>query len=454
MNLAIENIGTVKKADIQFNGLAVIAGENDSGKSTVGKLLFSIVKAINRYEQDLSENKSQTVKKQLEKLYFKIRNSVNFLKEEKVKNEFHPGYFAKQLEPYLSKQPTLFAWDHSDEISQLFARKLACFEHLDEETEAFTRKALDEIKHSILQEERKEDLIKRALSKVFFSEFYFELSTKGSPFPSTIKFSEGENKIFDIEIKENSIASFVLHDALSFNDVTFVETPVVLQMYDVISFAETLLEVENEETRIRAMQRPKISLHIKDLVSKLENARYFAKTLFQDQLPIHDTLRNISDIVNGQFAFEKEDKDFFFHKQFPDESQFKVRSVNTASGIKSFGILQLLLQANILDDRSLLIIDEPENHLHPKWQVEYARLIVELVKNEINVMVSSHSPYMIQALKFFSEKAGIKEKVNYYLAELDEKEGLSEIKDVTHDLNKIFLKLAEPLQDLVWKKSY
>jgi DNA repair ATPase RecN len=37
-NLTIENVSIIKQAKIALNGLTVIAGENDTGKSTVGKL--------------------------------------------------------------------------------------------------------------------------------------------------------------------------------------------------------------------------------------------------------------------------------------------------------------------------------------------------------------------------------------------------------------------------------
>jgi predicted ATPase len=57
-NLTIKNIGMIKQAKIALNGLTVIAGENDTGKSTVGKLMFAIVKALNRFEQDLNEDKT------------------------------------------------------------------------------------------------------------------------------------------------------------------------------------------------------------------------------------------------------------------------------------------------------------------------------------------------------------------------------------------------------------
>jgi predicted ATP-dependent endonuclease of OLD family len=44
MKLTHENIGMIKNATIQFNGLTVIAGENDTGKTTVGKALFSEIR--------------------------------------------------------------------------------------------------------------------------------------------------------------------------------------------------------------------------------------------------------------------------------------------------------------------------------------------------------------------------------------------------------------------------
>lgn len=46
MNLKLKNIGIIEKADIKLNGLTVIAGKNDSGKSTVGKVLYSCIKTI------------------------------------------------------------------------------------------------------------------------------------------------------------------------------------------------------------------------------------------------------------------------------------------------------------------------------------------------------------------------------------------------------------------------
>ena len=41
MKIKVKNIGRVAEADIEINGIAVIAGENGTGKSTVGKALYA-----------------------------------------------------------------------------------------------------------------------------------------------------------------------------------------------------------------------------------------------------------------------------------------------------------------------------------------------------------------------------------------------------------------------------
>ena len=46
MQFKLTNINKIKNATIELNGLTIIAGVNDSGKSTIGKMLFALTKAI------------------------------------------------------------------------------------------------------------------------------------------------------------------------------------------------------------------------------------------------------------------------------------------------------------------------------------------------------------------------------------------------------------------------
>lgn len=432
MKLKLENIGMIRHADIKLDGLTVIAGENDTGKSTVGKLIFSLIKAFNRYEQDLNESKSDRAFELIEKTYFQLRKEYDFKENAEIRDAFFPPEFLREFKK-------------AEDPIALIDEKIILLKKID----AFNViEHLELIKTIYSEDENKEFIIKRALTKAFISEFYFELTPKNSDLSSHINLSEGSNKIFDISIKNNEVESLKLYDDLSFNDVTLIETPIFLQMYDLIRSASTLFEMEERNERSFKFGRPspKVALHIKDLISKLENAQYFSfhqQSLFESSLD--NLLANIMKITKGAgFSFEKKDRDFYFNK----DGNTNFKSINTATGLKAFGIIQLLIQANMLNERSLLIIDEPEIHLHPKWQVEYAKLIISLVKNDIPVLLTSHSPEIIQALSSFSEEFGVKDRTAYYLTQSDGE--VSDINDVSEDINKIFIKLAEPLHNLVW----
>ncbi len=51
MEILLEYFGKIKKSIIKLDGLSLIAGQNDTGKSTVGKCLFALIKSIYNYEQ-------------------------------------------------------------------------------------------------------------------------------------------------------------------------------------------------------------------------------------------------------------------------------------------------------------------------------------------------------------------------------------------------------------------
>lgn len=181
-----------------------------------------------------------------------------------------------------------------------------------------------------------------------------------------------------------------------------------------------------------------VAIHIKDIAQKLTNGSKFIHVKKQ-----RSNLFDIKSITGGSFEYDKDIQGLVWKK-----GDLSLSPVNVASGIKSFGIIQLLLAADIINENKMLIWDEPENHLHPKWQIEFAHLLVNLAKAGIPVVVSSHSPYFIQGIRYFSKKEQIDKYVNYYLAEETEN-GLADINEVTNDLNRVFTKLAEPLNEIM-----
>jgi predicted ATPase len=73
--------------------------------------------------------------------------------------------------------------------------------------------------------------------------------------------------------------------------------------------------------------------------------------------------------------------------------------LNTASGVKSFGVIQMLLDGEYIDANRPLIWDEPENHLHPEWQIEFAKILVQIYRSGVPVIVTTHSPLIIQSMQ-------------------------------------------------------
>src|SRR5690554_7886112 len=81
MRLKLKNIGMLKEAELTLHKLCVIAGENDNGKSTVGKIVFCILKAVNRYKEDLRESKEYTIAEKLQEIYFLLRSETRAANE-------------------------------------------------------------------------------------------------------------------------------------------------------------------------------------------------------------------------------------------------------------------------------------------------------------------------------------------------------------------------------------
>ena len=68
--------------------------------------------------------------------------------------------------------------------------------------------------------------------------------------------------------------------------------------------------------------------------------------------------------------------------------------------------------------RGVIILDEPEIHLHPEWQLLFAELIVLLHKEfGLHILLNTHSPYFLNAIEVYSAKYQVADKCKYYLTE-------------------------------------
>lgn len=100
-----------------------------------------------------------------------------------------------------------------------------------------------------------------------------------------------------------------------------------------------------------------------------------------------------------------------------EDGKLNIRLADCATGIKSFSVLNILYERGVLDNRTLLVVDEPEVHLHPQWIFEYAKILVRLNRRlGVRLLITTHSPDMLNALKRVADVDRVPD-LRFYLAE-------------------------------------
>lgn len=428
MRLVLENIGMLKNAELNLESLSVIAGENDNGKSTVGKVVFCIVKAINRYKEDLQESKEYKINEKLDQVYFDLRRALMTLVDEPTEVISRVSYL---------RDPEL----KSDYKLQLLHDDLLDLESrwkIDERSLHALKQSYSELLKLVNEPENTKKSIENALNKVFTSEFDSSVLLNGEE-QGFIRLFEDDLKLIDIKVSAaNKIKLLSDVEPVELKDATFIESPLILNNHDLLIRSQSGLNLSKRS--LSRLGMPYTTLHTKDLFDKLKELPLGELFDSEENTVFRDSIHRI---VNGEIIYDNDKKDFIFNK---DGKSISIK--NTASGIKVFGILQLLSKNSFLNKNSMLIFDEPENHLHPNWQLKLAKILVELARNGVYVLVSSHSPYMIEALKRFSDSADLEQKTGFYLAENNTIENRNRLEDTFRILSEpfeIFRKMDEEL---------
>ena len=128
-----------------------------------------------------------------------------------------------------------------------------------------------------------------------------------------------------------------------------------------------------------------------------------------------------------------------------EKNSFEIQ--NLSMGVKAFSIIRILLERGMIREKDVLILDEPEIHLHPEWQLVYAEIIVLLEKFfDLTILITTHSPYFLEAIEMYTRKHKITDVTNYYLAEKEGNEAV--IKEITGNLQSVYELLASPFEKL------
>ena len=423
MRLQIQNINKIKEADIALNGLTVIVGENDMGKSTIGRAFFSIIKAVSNMRSLSNESSANKASKHIDSLYkhFYGKRSIDG---------------AMELLPRFKSEMERICLDEA--VRNAFLEHLnAKIDEIDlsPRQKSLLKEDIENIRICYDQVDNPAAILKTELAYLVESEFMGQFCSSKSELTYIMLDTEEEGRLL-FKAKNNQVTEVSFSERGFYEDITYVESPLYFHLLDSLKYS-----VAYREMKRTLGYKPMAPAHVKDFVDKVLNFQNFnnQQSLFGPQSKDFHT----EDIIHGMFAYDKSSRSIVYQK-----NGMKIKPINVASGIKSFGALQLLLDGYCISNNRPLIWDEPENHLHPQWQVEFAKVIVQIVNSGIPVMISTHSPYFLQAVRYYSAMYSIEKYVNYYMAECAN-EDMVTIKEVTNDLNQVFLTLAEPLNSIM-----
>ena len=407
MKLTINNIGKLKNAEVVIDGITVITGENDTGKSTVGKVLWSVFNSFFEIKKQIRTDKISSILEELRRVSSiqDIRN--NLVHSSIVEYDLDLNDFLKQLEKKLEV--------------------LNDVRDLDDESKDELKDTLEKIKKRINLSD--DEIMKKITQINFNKEFNSQINN--------LNFLEEGN--IDLKIKNKNINLIISDDKIQIKDFfSLYENVMLLDNPRIIdNLAENIILSANKIFSIIE------NLHNSKLISMLRNDKSSTAT---DNILNEEKLFKIEEklnkIVDGKFL--KKDFGVYFYR---NKSGKEINVKNLSTGFKVFSIIKLLIQNNQLRENGTIILDEPEIHLHPEWQLKFAELIVLLQKEfGMHILLTTHSPYFVNALEVFSEKYGVDEKCEYYVAENVENSSI--IKNVTDNTREIYRKLARPIQDL------
>ena len=406
MELKIRNVGKIDSADIEIKGITIIAGLNGTGKSTVSRSLFAIFHSFSNISRKINWEKQYAI----ERLFL-------------LSNYFLETYFINEGDKNIEEISGVLAGKTDKKnVQDILARYL--------KNHKVVEIVVDEIIkiNSVTDESLQNEIV----LEIFSDEFYGHITNVHSN-----KDSQIELKIRDFEIEvrfdnNNELLEVKGKNELS-HEVVYIDDPFIIDSHN--------FSKKDVGRSFISRTGEKITNHRMSLLSHYANTKNL--TLI-DKANLKDKLRliykKINDTLDPDISLFDTDKD-----NISDARTKRLSLDSLSSGMKTFYLIKSLIDNGTIVQNGTLILDEPEVHLHPDWQVTLAEVIVLLQREMgLHILINTHSPYFLRAIEVFSGKYDTEDVVKYYLSYNDGDN--AKMKDVTFNISEIYKVLSDPLQ--------
>lgn len=430
MRIQLENIGKIHQTQIDLNGITAIAGENNTGKSTVGKALFCIFNSFYHLNQKICLARREMIAKAVYDSFNKFNSDTGY-----------SIYSTNVADAILQNKNQYLIEGQEQALTNLLRHNLhdswnATGPAAAIITPELVRNMIGRINQVLAISE--EQIFIRVLENTLKQEFSSKVMNFHHAHDMGKIALQIKNKTLQMHIENNKITQAKNLLELQ-TQAIYLDDPFVLDELDLKSkglFGEQMQYSDLVTHRG----------HLKNLL-KSEIASQNVETAMK-QIVADTKLKKILTKINSVCDFDMKKADDALADSFVFlEGNHQLSAENISTGLKTFIILKRLLYTGYLEENGLLILDEPEVHLHPQWQILFAEIIVLLQKEfGMHILLTTHSPYFLRAIEVYSAKYQIADKCKYYLADLKNEDAFFE--DVTTQTNKIYEKLVLPFENL------
>lgn len=427
MRVKIRNIAKISNAEIEFNGITVIAGKNNTGKSTIGKVLYAYFHSFYRIDR-----KMEMMRK---KKFFMIFDE--FLSKEMFRIRSKEKYSNKEID-YMYELLYMLKREYRNIMDRNFYDKLEY-----EEIEKATKNLLK--KYSI----EDSGWIKKLYKKATEEAYSVDEKTIITKIVEDCFINTFDGQICNFNKSTDSKIEFIIKDKLSSisfidNKITEMKQAIVIE-HDAILIDNPLIVEDVTKYNYRNLQN---NDYRDDLTGKLSGIRRIKETTIDSikaSKKMQDIINQIDEVVKGNLIFEGG------MLQLKEKDNVKATNISNVSlGLKSFVLLKNLIENEVVKDNDFVILDEPEVHLHPEWQIRYAEIIVLLQKTyNLNFLITTHSRDFFEAIELFSKKYSLNHKCKFYVS-MEENSGVKflDLKDDPTEIYRQLITASSLLDDL------
>jgi len=411
-DLHIQNIGKLTDAKIRIGRFTVFAGPNNTGKSFVSKLLYSLLNATNANHAEIMLRSLTAPLAKFTRNAWAIEQMIKRSSEESLSSivahvedirvhmhemgEMVSSCPSENLNAVESLYPGLI--QKAENMKILHSKIEAALDDAGEKSRTVEMvrgiyspelgRHIDELPDKIRSISPKNFIatgMREAIRRSMIFNFQVSsISILGSGKDETPAIGIDGVGEFDFSAEEVGFPEKLIGLQLlqKQSRMIYLESPVYWKLRPALDSAlNPELAFASKRERLTGVPG-----YYYDLTNALK-ATYYGDALFSD------LVEKLKAMLGGKISISELDM-----LEFKENGRSFPLSL-VAMGVVNLGILALLIERQVIDKDSLVFIDEPEAHLHPAWQVEMAKVLFELSRRGVGVVIATHSVDILKWLE-------------------------------------------------------